>query len=248
MTIDEVTGTRPTSRDHVSRPRPASLAVVIADPDEETAQQLAMALLERGIQVTVCPDGAEALLQAGLVQPDVLLVSASLPVIGGATVVAVLRRRRATPVIVGVAESDAAEAARALTAGATACVRKPYRLPEILPLLLATRPDHPAAAPAALRCGALELDDATHEVRLGCTPVVLPLREFELLRYLMRHQRRVIGQRELLDQVWGVGHTGDPSTLAVHVNRIRNRLGDAGAPADLIQTLRGVGYRLRCDE
>ena len=221
---------------------------MVADSDEESAQKLAMALLEHGVQVTVCPDGPEALLQAGLVQPDVLLLSASLPVVDGATVVAVLRRHRTTPVIVGISDTDAAAAAQALAAGATACVHKPYRVTEILPLLQATRPDPPVAAPAVLRCGALELDDVAHEVRYDCTPVDLPLREFELLRYLMRHRRRAISQRELLDRVWGVGYSRDPSTLAVHVNRIRNRLGEVGAPSDLIQTLRGVGYRLRCDE
>jgi DNA-binding response OmpR family regulator len=163
-------------------------------------------------------------------------------------VVAVIRHHGATPVIVGVSEADATEAARALSAGATARVRKPYRLPEIMPLLQASRSDLTIATATILRCGGLELNDGTHDVRYGPTSVVLPLREFELLRYLMRHRRRAISQRELLDQIWGVGHTGDPSTLAVHVNRIRNRLGDAGAPADIIQTLRGVGYRLRCDD
>jgi DNA-binding response OmpR family regulator len=248
MSVGEAVGARTTPHDQLPRVRTASLKVVIADADEDSAQQLALALHKHNIQVTVCPDGAETLLQIGLVQPDVLLVSASLPVLDGATVVAVLRRRRTTPVIVGVAGSDAAEAVRALTAGATACVRKPYQLPEILPLLQATRPDLPVSAPTVIRCGALELDDTAHEVRFGCTPLALPLREFELLRYFMRHRRRVLGQRELLDQIWGPGHTGDPSTLAVHVNRLRNRLGDAGAPADLIQTLRGVGYRLSCND
>jgi DNA-binding response OmpR family regulator len=226
----------------------ASLAAVVADADEGSAQQLAMALLEHNVHVTVCPDGAEALLQAGLLQPDVLLVSAALPIVDGATVVAVLRRRRSTPVIVGIGDADAADAARAFVAGATACVRKPYRLPEILPLLQASRPDLPVTSPTVLRCSGLELNDVTHEVCYGDRPVVLPLREFELLRYLLRHRQRVISQRELLDQVWGVGHSGDPSTLVVHIRRIRNRLGTAGAATELIQTIRGVGYRLRCDE
>ena len=246
MSVSEVTGVASPPVD-VGRVRAASLAALVADPDEGSAQQLAMALLEHNVRVTVCPDGAEALLQAGLTRPDVMLISASLPVVDGATVVAVLRRRCATPVIVGIGDADAADAARALIAGATACVRKPYRLTEILPLLQATRPDLPVTTPTVLRSGALELDDASYEVRYGCTPMVLPRREFEVLRYLMRYRNRVISQRELLDQVWGVGHKGDPSTLTVHIKRIRNRLSEAGAPPDLIQTLRGVGYRLRCD-
>lgn len=224
--------------------RAVELHALVADGDEVSATRLATALLEHRVRVTVCTDGADALLQLGEADPDVLLVGASLPVIGGVAIVAAVRRRRQTPVIVGVGAEDSADAAAALAAGASACVRKPYRLQEILPLLQASRPDLAVVPASLLRCGSVELDDASHEVRVAGRPVALPLREFELLRYLMRHQDRVMSPRELLDQVWGSDHSGDPSTLTVHVNRLRRRFGAAGATGDVIQTVRGVGYRM----
>lgn len=222
--------------------RAVELHALVADGDEVSATRLATALLEHRVRVTVCTDGADALLQLGEVDPDVVLVGASLPVIGGVAIVEAVRRRRQTPVIVGVGAEDSADAA--LAAGASACVRKPYRLQEILPLLQASRPDLAVVPASLLRCGSVELDDASHEVRVAGRPVALPLREFELLRYLMRHQDRVMSPRELLDQVWGSDHSGDPSTLTVHINRLRRRFGTAGANGDVIQTVRGVGYRM----
>lgn len=227
------------------RLRAVELQAVIADGNENVVTRLAVALRKHRVHVTVCTDGAEALLQVGLADPDVLLVGASLPLVSGITIVEVLRRRRQTPVIVGVGTGEMRDAAAALAAGATACVRKPYQLPEILPLLQATRPDLTVVASSVLRCGPVSLDDAAHEVRVAGRAVVLPLREFELLRYLLRHQDRVISQRELLDRVWEAGHSGDPSTLTVHINRLRGRFCAAGASSELIQTVRGVGYRMR---
>ena len=224
--------------------RAVELHALVADGDEVSASRLATALGEHRVRVTVCTDGADALLRLGEVDPDVLLVGASLPVLGGVAIVEAVRRRRETPVIVGVGAEDSAAAAAALAAGASACVRKPYRLQEILPLLQATRPDLAVVPASLLRCGSVELDDASHEVRVAGRPVTLPLREFELLRYLMRHQDRVMSPRELLDQVWGSDHSGDPSTLTVHVNRLRRRFGTAGVTGDVIQTVRGVGYRM----
>ena len=224
--------------------RAVELTAIVADGDADAGGRLAASLLEHRVHVTVCTDGADALLQLGLTDPDVLLVGASLPVVDGVAIVEAVRRRTRTPAIVGVGAADSRAAAAALAAGATACVRKPYRLREILPLLQAIRPDLAVVPASLLRCGSLELDDAAHEVRLSGRPVVLPLREFELLRYLLCHQDRVISPRELLEQVWGSGHSGDPSTLTVHVNRLRRRFGAAGASAEVIQTVRGVGYRI----
>lgn len=228
------------------RLRPSTLVALVADETEDDAGQLAAALVDRNVQVMVCADGADALLQVGLVQPDVVLVAASLPVVSGVTVVDALRRRgQEIPVIVGVGPDDAAEAARALSVGASACIRKPWRVQELLPMMQATRPELAVLTPSLLRCGPLEMDDPAHEVRLDRRSVTLPLREFEVLRYLLRNHRRAVGQQELLDEIWGTEHNGDRSTLAVHINRLRGRLAEAGGSADLIQTLRGVGYRMR---
>lgn len=225
--------------------RAVELQAIVADGDADAGGHLAAGLREHRIHAVVCTDGADALLQLGLTDPDVLLIGASLPVIDGVAVVQAVVRRTRIPVIVGVGATDSRAAAAALAAGATACVRKPYQLQDILPLLQAARPDLAVVPAFLLRCGPVELDDAAHDVRFAGRTLVLPLREYELLRYLLRHQDRVMSPKELLDQVWGSGHSGDPSTLTVHVNRLRRRFTVAGAAGEVIQTVRGVGYRMR---
>jgi two-component system, OmpR family, response regulator len=227
------------------RLRPCAPSVVVADSDERAAQQLRLSMLQNNVQVTLCTDGANALLQVGLLKPQLVLIAASLPVVSGATVVETLRRHgQEVPVIVGIGEDDIPEAARALAVGATACVRKPYRVRELLPLLQAAGDALPVPA-SVLRCGKLELHEAAHEVRFDERPLVVPLREFEVLRYLLHHQDRVVSQQEILDEIWGTDHHGDRSTLTVHIKRLRSRIITAGGSAETIQTLRGVGYRVR---
>ena len=218
------------------------LLVLVADGDEEAAHALVPQLLEHGVTTVVSTDGADALLQIGRVRPDVLLVAADLPVLGGATLVRVLRRRLQTPVLLGVGAGDAAAAIEALAAGATACVARPYRLAEVLPLVTASRGGG-TARDQTLVVGGLRLDRAAHEVRLHGRVLRLPPKEFELLAYLMRHSDRVVSHDEIRDEVWGPAH-GGTNTAVVHVRRLRARLGDAVGEPRVLLTVRGIGYRL----
>jgi DNA-binding response OmpR family regulator len=219
------------------------LLVLVADGDEETARALVPQLAEHGIGTVVSTDGGDALLQVGRTEPDVLLVAADLPVLGGATLVRVLRRRLQTPVLLGVGPGDAAAAVEALSAGANACVARPYRIAEVLPLVRATRGRGAEIRDTVLELGGLRLDRAAHEVRLHGRPLRLPPKELDLLAYLMRHCDRVVTHDEIRDNVWGPGH-GGTNTVVVHVRRLRARLGDAVGEPRILLTVRGVGYRL----
>lgn len=222
----------------------ADFLVLLADGDEDAARALVPQLLEHGVTTVVSTDGADALLQAGRLRPDVLLVAAELPVLGGATLVRVLRRRLPTPVLLGVGPGDATAAIEALAAGANACVARPYRLAEVLPLVRATRMDGDGLARGeVLEAGGLRLDRAAHEVRLHGTVVRMPPKELDLLAYLMRYRDRVVSHDEIRDQVWGPGH-GGTNTVVVHIRRLRARLGDAVGEPRILLTVRGVGYRL----
>ncbi len=224
---------------------PGAFVAVIADTDQDAAHQLAVVLLEHNIHAIACPDGAEALLQAGLLQPNVLILSAALPVLDTVTVIGVLRRRRDTPVVVSVDRGDTRQAAAALAAGATACLSRPYRIQEVLPLLHAACPELSRAdRPPIVTWGPLSLNDDSHEVRLDGQLVQLPLREYDLLHLLMQRAGRVVSHAEIRTQVWGAGYRGNMNTVVVHIKRLRRRLGEAGHP-ELIQTVRGVGYKLQ---
>lgn len=239
---------------HVGRPstepnesaRPV-LTALLADPDQKMAKALALRFVHHNVNLSVCADGAEALLQAGLTEPDVLVVSSSLPVVNGATVARVLRRQRATPVIIGVAAGDVDAVTQALDAGAVSFVRRPYQFDELLRVLRAARPsDGDPEEPRVLECGPIRLDDVAHEVQVSGRRVVLPLREYNLLRYLMQNVNRVVSQAEIRERVWG--YPGETNTVSVHVRRLRVRLGDTTERHGLIHTVRGVGYQLQVAE
>jgi DNA-binding response OmpR family regulator len=215
--------------------------LLVADPDADMVRELAAALEREGVFVAGVPDGAQALLQAGALRPDVVLVSATLPVIGAVDFVRAVRRARAVPVLLGVGDGHAEQAVQALAAGATACVARPYRVPELLPLVQAAFPGD-AGTRGVLTVGGVELDVGAYQVRVGGMLVHLPLREFELLHYLMRNADRTVTREQIMRHVWHAADTMSTNTIAVHVKRLRARLGDHDDR--LIQTVRGVGYRL----
>ncbi len=216
--------------------------LLVADPDSDLIRQLAAALEPEGVEVTGVADGAQALLQAGALQPDAVLISASLPIIGPLDFVRAVRLDRAVPVLLGIDfGSDAEQAVHALAAGATACVARPYRVLELLPLVQAAFRRQEIDR-AVLVIGNVELDVTAYQVKVSGKIVHLPLREFELLHYLMRNADRTVTRDQIMRNVWHSADTMSTNTIAVHVKRLRARLGDVDDR--MIQTVRGVGYRL----
>jgi DNA-binding response OmpR family regulator len=216
--------------------------LLIADPDVVRAETLATELADHQVRTVVCADGAEALLATGAEQPDAVLAAARLPTVDGAALVRTLSGRTTIPVVLGIGDGDGSVAAEALAAGAAACVAHPYRMRELLPILRAIRPESLGEPQPMLECGALRLDPASLEVHLYGRPIRLPLRELRLLELLMRHPERVVTREQIHDVVWR-GAPGS-NTITVHVQRLRQRLGDDHTDPRIILTVRGVGYRL----
>jgi DNA-binding response OmpR family regulator len=223
------------------RPR---FLLVIADPDEETARELADELTDRHVDSEVCADIAEGLLAVGTLRPDALLLAGGDRGLSGAAIVRAIGRRVGIPVVVGIGDGDGANAGAALAAGAVACVARPYRVPELIPIMRAIRPDSIGTLEAPLVCGRLVLDPATLEVRLDNRVIPLPLREYRLLRFLMEHVDRVVTREQIYETIWGGMSTDASNTLAVHIKRLRERLEDDRKNPQIIFTVRGVGYRL----
>ncbi|GGV28752.1 putative response regulator [Streptomyces longisporoflavus] len=229
---------RPPSR------RPAAPALLLAEADEAVAIEVIAGLAAEGIKVTECRDGAEALLRAGLERPSMVLLGAPLPVVDAAAVTELLSRFCPSTVVVGVGGHVAEEAVAALDAGAVAAVARPYRLAEILPLLW--RVPVPAEGPGErLVVGDIELDEAGMHVHVHGRQLHLPLREFQLLSYLMRHARQVVRRQQILRDLWG-GELADTNTLTVHIKRLREKLATGPGSCCTIDTVRGLGYRLEC--
>jgi DNA-binding response OmpR family regulator len=242
----------PVEDELVERPQRSEgpLRVLLVEPESEQSHQLVLSLSGHDVDITVCVDGAEALLRVGMMRPDTLVTSATPPEVDLETLVRVTRRATEIPILIGVGPGDSQRAMRALAAGATACVNRPYRIPELAALLRGSLPgsdgggpDGPASS-AALRSGALELDALGHRLFVDGNPVNLALREFGIMDFLLRHSGRVVSREELWTEVWHKPLPPVNNTIAVHIRRLRHKLGDSEAQPRFIHTVRGIGYRL----
>jgi DNA-binding response OmpR family regulator len=192
------------------------------------------------VSVVRCTDGADVLVRFGQVAPDAVVLPALLGVIDAGTVVTTIRRSSSTPVFLGVALAETDAAGPAVLAGAAAIIARPYVAEEILHHLDRRLPD--IESRLRLSCGPLELDPRAYSVRLhGRELSGLPLKEFELLRFLMMHADQVVTPDQIREAVWGCGEDAPSSnTVAVHIARLRARIGGS----ELLRTVRGLGYRL----
>lgn len=250
----------PTSSSPVPRPATAPgadervergegpLRVLLVEPESEQSHQLVLSLSGHDVDITVCVDGAEALLRVGMMRPDTLVTVAAPPEVDLETLVRVTRRATDIPILIGVGAGDSQRAVRALAAGATACVNRPYRIPELASLLRGSLPgtegEPVGATPAAMRSGALELDALGHRLFVNGTPVDLALREFGIMEFLLRHHGRVVSREKLWAEVWHKPLPPVNNTIAVHIRRLRHKLGDSESRPRFIHTVRGIGYRL----
>lgn len=224
-----------------------TLRVLCVESDLDHGHEVQLQLAQNGVQVTVSGDGAEGLLRAGLVRPDLALVSADITGLPARRLVELLRQTLEIPVIVGVGPGESDLAIQAMAANPTACVPRPYDINVLLPLIRSaehTTPDRPTEL-ETLRAGPLTLNPASHQAWLSGQPLPLPRREFQLLAYLMRNVGRVVSRIELQHEIWNSEEGFADNTITVHVRRLRRRLhSDGAADTVLIETVRGVGYRL----
>jgi DNA-binding response OmpR family regulator len=214
--------------------------LLVVDDEVRLAAALARGLTSDGFVVDVANDGDSALRLAAENEYDALVLDILLPRLSGYEV---LRRLRArddwTPVLMLSAKDGEYDQADALDLGADDYIVKPYSYVLLLARLRALLRRGRRPRPAVLECGPLTIDPAAHEVRLHQVPVELTPREFALLEYLATHAGEVVAKSTLLEHVWDAGGVGDPNLVEVYVRYLRQKLG-----AELIQTVRGVGYRL----
>ena len=129
-----------------------------------------------------------------------------------------------------------------LDLGADDYLVKPFGMLEMVARIKAVlRRTSPAAQSAVLTAGPISLDPAKHTVLADSTPVLLTLKEFDILRLLLEHPGQVFSRAQLLEKAWGIDYAGETRTVDVHIGTLRTKLGDAGR---LITTVRGVGYKL----
>jgi two-component system response regulator ResD len=216
--------------------------------DDPTVAEVVTGYLHRAsFTATVAPDGPTGLEMAELLSPDLVVLDLMLPGLDGLRICRELRARSQVPIIILTALSAEEDRLQGLSAGADDYLTKPFSPRELVlrvqsVLRRVNAPPARATGREVLRVGALVVDPDARQVVKAGTPVLLTNREFDLLLYLVRRPGRVLRRDELMKAVWAYDF-GDPSTVTVHVRRLREKIEDDPARPRLLVTVWGVGYR-----
>src|SRR5512136_1815688 len=222
--------------------------VLIADDDPKLLKMLQRTLAYEGFRVLTAADGTEALAQIQAHRPEVVVLDWLMPGVDGLGVLERLRAAGDKTLVLMLTARDAVEhRVEGLESGADDYVVKPFAPAELLARVhaLLRRPSV-AIETGRLVYADLTLDPVTRETRRGDRPFELTTKEFDLLRYLMRHPRQVLLREQILQEVWGYDFGGDDNVLEVYIGYVRKKT-EAGGESRLIQTVRAVGYVLRED-
>ena len=219
--------------------------VLLVEDEPAIAELIAVNLRHHGLLAVMAEDGEAAQREIDAVLPDVILLDWMLPGISGLQLARRWRadpRTKTIPILMLTARGDEPDKVAGLDAGADDYITKPFSTQELLARIRAVlRRRAPEQASDVVRLGDLMLDGTTHRVSYRDEPLRLGPTEFKLLNYLMHHAERVHSRAQLLDRVWGDHVFIEERTADVHIKRLREALGEAGA---MIETVRGVGYRL----
>jgi DNA-binding response OmpR family regulator len=222
-------------------------SILIVD-DESTIREVVRRYLERdGFQVWEAADGFEALDAIKSEQPDLILLDLMLPGIDGLTLTRHLRQDRAIPIIMLTAKGEASDRIRGLDLGADDYITKPFSPQEVVSRVRAvlrrsgrqvvSQDDKP------IEVGRLLIDPVSRSVKIDGQPVSLTLKEYDLLLHFIQHPQQVFTRAQLLAQVWGDELYTDPTTVTVHIRRLREKIERDPSAPQAILTVWGVGYK-----
>jgi two-component system, OmpR family, alkaline phosphatase synthesis response regulator PhoP len=232
-----------------SRPR-----VLIVEDEADVLELIRYNLEQEGIDVEEARDGRNALRQIEKNAPDLVVLDLMLPEISGFEICRKVRASdytRTLPIIIVTARSSEADKVLGLELGADDYVTKPFSPRELTArvkaVLRRSADGNEAFEAKTYERGRLRIDFAAYQVLVDGEPRDLPLREFELLAFLVKHPMRVFTREQLLDLVWGPGSDSEARTIDVHIHRLRAQLEQDEINPRLIVTVRGVGYRFDPD-
>ncbi|MFM6968488.1 MAG: response regulator [Microbacteriaceae bacterium] len=223
-------------------------SVLIVEDEISLREPLAFLLQKEGFTVFEAEDGNVAVDEFRRSQPDIVLLDLMLPGKSGIDVCREIRAFSAVPIIMLTAKDGEVDKIVGLEIGADDYVTKPYSTRELLARMKAVlrrgaRTEPKNVVSSVMTAGPVRLDADRHKVFVNETQVPMPLKEFELLEYLLENVNRVLTRGQIIDRVWGSNYYGDTKTLDVHVKRIRAKIEADPANPTLLVTVRGLGYK-----
>ena len=223
--------------------------ILIVEDESSFSEALAFLLGKEGFEVSVAEDGRSALNMFAKEGADLILLDLMIPEISGVDVCRTIRSTSKVPIIMLTAKDAEIDKVVGLELGADDYVTKPYSSRELIARIKAVLRRGISDVDVytdleVITVGTIKLDTARHQAFSNGVPIALPLKEFELLEFLMRNFGRVLTRSQLIDRVWGGDYFGDTKTLDVHIKRLRSKFELDPANPVLIQTIRGLGYKL----
>ena len=220
--------------------------LLVVEDEESIVDAVSYMLRKEGFEVAVATTGPGALEEMERSGADLVLLDLMLPGLPGTEVCRQLRQRSNVPVIMLTAKDSEVDKVVGLELGADDYVTKPFSSRELVARIRAVlrrqgEPD--TLTVSTVEAGPVRLDAERHVVTVNSTPVQLPLKEFELLEFLLRNSGRVLTRMQLIDRIWGSDYVGDTKTLDVHVKRLRAKIEPDPASPRHIVTVRGLGYK-----
>ncbi|MDJ0324263.1 response regulator transcription factor [Cryobacterium sp. PH31-AA6] len=220
--------------------------ILLVEDEQALSEPLSFLLEREGYEVTVAEDGPSAIREFDRTGADLILLDLMLPGIPGTEVCREIRTRSTVPIIMLTAKDSEVDIVVGLELGADDYVTKPYSTRELLARIRAVsrrRTEVELDDDSVLSAGTVSMDIERHTVSVSGEVVNMPLKEFELLEFLLRNAGRVLTRGQLIDRVWGTDYFGDTKTLDVHIKRIRSRIEATPSEPTMLVTVRGLGYR-----
>ena len=226
--------------------------ILVVEDEESLAEAISFLLSKEGFEVEMAATGPAAIEAFDKAGADLILLDLMLPGLSGTEVCRQIRTKSAVPIIMLTAKDSEIDKVVGLELGADDYVTKPYSSRELIARIRAVlrRGEllDSTVEVGVLTVGPVRLDIDRHIISVNGSPISLPLKEFELLEFLMRNSGRVLTRMQLIDRVWGSDYVGDTKTLDVHIKRLRAKIETDPANPELIQTVRGMGYKMEGTE
>ncbi len=220
--------------------------VLIVEDEDSFSDALSFMLRREGYEVFIATDGNAALAEFDKHGPDLVLLDLMLPGVSGTEVCRVIRGKSTVPIIMLTAKDGEVDKVVGLELGADDYVTKPFSSRELLArvrAVLRRNGEQDELLPPTIEAGSVRIDIERHVVSVRGEHVTMPLKEFDLLEFLVRNSGRVLTRNQLIDRVWGADYVGDTKTLDVHIKRLRAKIEIDPAYPSYIQTVRGLGYK-----